>query len=297
MGKILKAFLMNYFKMANKNYNREIESRVLKQYFKEIANHNPLTREREQYLSTQILGETEDRDKSIEELVCSNLKFGIKIAMDYTKRGIPLEDLISHANIGLVNAAKRFDGRMGYKFITYAVWYIKQNILKAVGEENEEIKIPYAQIRYNNNINRFKQKFFANNGRYPSFDEISKNLKIKDCNIENYRYSKKKIDSFDEGEKEKDLLYNRVISDCDSPDDGIINKQFVEKLNEVLDNNLTDREKSIIEMKYGLNGFKERLTLKEIGKVHGVSRERIRQIKERALEKIRENSDDLLNNL
>jgi|TARA_Y100000310_G_scaffold335637_1_gene418158 RNA polymerase primary sigma factor len=266
----------------------EYKNENVQTYMKEINKYNPLTREEEKYLSYQIQKNTKEKEESIEKLVCSNLKFGLTMAGRYIGKGVPLEDLISYANLGLIKAAKRFDGSLGYKFITYAVWYIKQQILTAINE-NGEIKIPNFQAIQNKRIDFFKENFYANNGKYPTPEEISKNLKLKEKIIENYKYSKKNIKPFNDNEKE--LIYNQIIFKGKTPEENLIEKEKIEKINEALEEILTKKEREIISMKFGFHG--EPMTLQEIGEKYNLSGERIRQIKERALEKIRRNSNDL----
>jgi len=261
------------------------EESTLRLYFDDIAESTPLSREREVELSERIRnGDMVARD----ELVQANLRFVIDVAKNYQNRGMSLADLISAGNVGLLTAADRFDGAKGYKFISYAVWWIKQSILQSIAEHARTVRLPLNKLSLLKDISRISRKLGQGREQEPQIEEIAEELDMAPDEVLDALLSARTVRSLDETFEEDDerSLMN-VLSDQtqETPDADVLRKSANTQLEEIL-SGLDERELRIIRLYFGLDG-NEALTLEQIGGLMGLTRERVRQLKERALGKLR----------
>ena len=261
------------------------EETTLRLYFDDIADSRPLSREREVELAARIQeGDMVARD----ELVNANLRFVIDVAKNYQNRGLSLSDLISAGNVGLLTAAERFDGTKGYKFISYAVWWIKQSILQSIAEHARTVRLPLNKLSLLKDISKASRKLGQGREGEPAIEEIARELDMPAQEILDTMMSARSVRSLDESFEEDDerSLLN-ILSDDNqaTPDSHVLETSARAQLEEVLEN-LDEREMRIIRLYFGLDGS-ESLTLEQIGGLMGLTRERVRQLKERALGKLR----------
>ena len=261
------------------------EENTLRLYFDDIAESRPLSREREVELSARIQeGDMEARD----ELVQANLRFVIDVAKNYQYRGLSLTDLISAGNVGLLTAAERFDGTKGYKFISYAVWWIKQSILQTIAEHARTVRLPLNKLSLLKDISKASRKLGQGRESEPDVEEIAAELDVPAQEILDTMLSARTVRSLDESFEEDDersLLNILADNNQETPDSDVITSSARTQLEEVLES-LDERELRIIRLYFGLDGT-EALTLEQIGGLMGLTRERVRQLKERALGKLR----------
>ena len=261
------------------------EETTLRLYFDDIADSRPLSREREVKLAARIQeGDMVARD----ELVNANLRFVIDVAKNYQNRGLSLSDLISAGNVGLLTAAERFDGTKGYKFISYAVWWIKQSILQSIAEHARTVRLPLNKLSLLKDISKASRKLGQGREGEPAIEEIARELDMPEQEILDTMMSARSVRSLDESfeeDDERNLL--NILSDDNqaTPDSHVLETSARAQLEEVLEN-LDERELRIIRLYFGLDGS-ESLTLEQIGGLMGLTRERVRQLKERALGKLR----------
>ena len=255
---------------------------VLKCYLKEIAGTKPVSAAEERSLAFRIRqGDMEARAKLIE----SNLLFVVTVARKYIHRGIPLEDLISAGNMGLITAAERFDGTKEIKFISYAVWWIRQSILQMLENEGRAVRLPSNQIALLNRISHcisdLQQKSFSD----PVEEDIAEELGVSEAQVADILVKGKNALSL-ETEIAEDSRLLDAIPDESSPvvDEAVLEEALREDIEAVL-NTLEEREREIIKLYFGLDS--ESITLEEIGQQYGLTRERVRQIKEKTLRKLR----------
>ena len=261
------------------------EETTLRLYFDDIADSRPLSREREVELAARIQeGDMAARD----ELVNANLRFVIDVAKNYQNRGLSLSDLISAGNVGLLTAAERFDGTKGYKFISYAVWWIKQSILQSIAEHARTVRLPLNKLSLLKDISKASRKLGQGRESEPGIEEIARELDMPEQEILDTMMSARSVRSLDESFEEDDerSLLN-ILSDENqaTPDSHVLETSARAQLEEVLES-LDERELRIIRLYFGLDGS-ESLTLEQIGGLMGLTRERVRQLKERALGKLR----------
>ena len=258
---------------------------TLRLYFDDIADSRPLSREREVELSARIQdGDMHARD----ELVQANLRFVIDVAKNYQNRGLPLADLISAGNVGLLTAADRFDGTKGYKFISYAVWWIKQSILQTIAEHARTVRLPMNKVSLLKDISKTSRRLGQGREAEPRIEEIAAELEVPAEEVLETMLSARAVRSLDESfeeDDERNLLNILADTSQDNPDADVLCESAKDQLESVL-NSLDERELRIIRLYFGLDGH-EALTLEQIGDLMGVTRERVRQIKERALSRLR----------
>ena len=258
---------------------------ILRLYFDDIAESRPLSREREVELAARIQeGHRDARD----ELVQANLRFVIDVAKNYQNRGLSLADLISAGNVGLLTAAERFDGTKGYKFISYAVWWIKQSILQSIAEHARTVRLPMNKVSLLKDISKTARRLGQGREGEPDVEEIARELDVSAEEVRETLLSARAVRSLDEAftaDDERSLL--NILSDPHqaSPDTEVLSASARAQLESVLVN-LDERELRIIRLYFGLDGH-EALTLEQIGSLIGVTRERVRQLKERALSRLR----------
>lgn len=257
----------------------------LERYLKEVVVHTPLAPAEEIELARRVHG---GDASALDKLVNANLRFVISVAKQYQGRGLPLEDLISEGNYGLIKAAKRFDETRGFKFISYAVWWIRQCILQALAEHSRAVRLPLNRVSDINKVGRVQEKLQKENAREPSMQEVAEGMEMTDAEMaEVFRTSARHL-SLDEpfrngeGNSLADVLENEHN---DSPDDTLMQESLKQEMEIVL-STLTPREAKIIRLSFGL-GRERGLTLEEIGKHFDLTRERVRQIKEKALKRMR----------
>jgi RNA polymerase primary sigma factor len=264
------------------------EKRSLENYYKDIGEIGLISPEEEIELARRI---KENDIAAMNKLVRSNLRFVVSVAKSYQHFGLPLEDLINEGNLGLVKAAYRFDETRGFKFISYAVWWIRQAMLQAIAEKTRMIRLPLNRITILTKVNKAYSKLEQEHERPPSHEEIAESL---DMGTEHITYTLKKaahINSLDSNinsagtTRLMDVLEDYVEV---GPDTKLMDQSLKDEINHIL-NCLTHREAKILNMYYGLNGYKSH-TLEEIGMEFRLTRERIRQIKERVLNKLRKSS-------
>jgi len=261
------------------------EESTLRLYFDDIAESKPLSREKEVELAALIKeGDMQARD----QLVQANLRFVIDVAKNYQNRGLSLSDLISAGNVGLLTAAERFDGTKGYKFISYAVWWIKQSILQTIAEHARTVRLPLNKLSLLKDISKVSRQLGQGRDSEPKIEEIAAELDVPAQEVLDTMLSARTVRSLDEtfeDDDERNLL--NILSDenQDSPDTEVLRDSAREQLEGVL-NSLDDRELRIIRLYFGLDG-NEALTLEQIGGLMNLTRERVRQLKERALSKLR----------
>ena len=261
------------------------EENTLRLYFDDIAESRPLSREREVELSARIQdGDMVARD----ELVQANLRFVIDVAKNYQNRGLSLLDLISAGNLGLLTAADRFDGTKGYKFISYAVWWIKQSILQTIAEHARTVRLPLNKLSLLKDISKASRRLGQGRESEPGIEEIAAELDVPAEEVLETMLSARSVRSLDESFEEDDerSLLNILADNTQAtPDDNVLHTSARTQLEEVLES-LDERELRIIRLYFGLDGS-EALTLEQIGGLMGLTRERVRQLKERALGKLR----------
>ena len=273
---------MRQLKIIKSITNRESAS--LEKYLQEIGKEEMISAEEEAELAQRI---RKGDQKALERLTRANLRFVVSVAKQYQNQGMSLPDLINEGNLGLLKAAERFDETRGFKFISYAVWWIRQSILQAISEQSRIVRLPLNQVGSYNKINREISKFEQLNERRPSLDEIAEHSdrpaeKIDEAMSASGHHVS--VDApFVEGE-DNSLLDVMVNEDIPSTDKDLVMESLKSEIRHAL-SILTDRERKVIEDSYGING--QELTLEEIGVKYGLSRERVRQIKEKAIRKLR----------
>ncbi|MBM6673335.1 sigma-70 family RNA polymerase sigma factor [Marseilla massiliensis] len=280
---------MRQLKITKSITNRESDS--LDKYLQEIGHEELISVEEEVELAQRI--KQGDR-KALEKLTKANLRFVVSVAKQYQNQGLSLPDLINEGNVGLIKAAEKFDETRGFKFISYAVWWIRQSILQAIAEQSRIVRLPLNQVGSVNKINRVLNKFEQEHERRPSIDEIADNVDIPQDKIEEaMKVSSRHVSvdaPFADGE-DNSLL--DVLPNNDSPmaDKKLVLESLREEINRALQT-LNERERNIIEAFFGIN--QPEMTLEEIGDKYGLTRERVRQIKEKAIRRLRHSTKNKL---
>lgn len=276
---------MRQLKITKSITNRESAS--LDKYLQEIGKEDLITVEEEVELAQRI--RKGDR-LALEKLTRANLRFVVSVAKQYQNQGLTLPDLINEGNLGLIKAAEKFDETRGFKFISYAVWWIRQSILQALAEQSRIVRLPLNQVGSLNKINKAFSKFEQENERTPTSEELANLLEIpKEKISDTLKVSGRHISvdaPFVEGE---DNTLLDVLSNNDSPnaDKGLIDESLAREIERSLAT-LTERERDIVRLFFGI-GCQE-MTLEEIGERFGLTRERVRQIKEKAIRRLRHTS-------
>lgn len=273
-------------KLTKKPYAREDES--LDQYLQEIGEVNLLTADEEVTLAKRIKKGDQD---ALERLTKANLRFVVSVAKQYQNQGLSMGDLINEGNLGLIKAAKRFDETKGFKFISYAVWWIRQAILQALAEQSRIVRLPLNRVGALHKIGKASSGLEQEYGREPSPGEIADELEMSDYEVmDTLKISSRHLSldaPFNEGE-DNSLL--DVLDDPtqDPPDEPLIDDSLKREIDKALAT-LTPREAEVISLYFGINR-EQSLTLEEIGERFGLTRERVRQIKEKAIMRLRHNS-------
>ena len=276
---------MRQLKITKSITNRENAS--LDKYLQEIGHEELISVEEEVELARRI--KKGDR-KALEKLTKANLRFVVSVAKQYQNQGLSLPDLINEGNIGLLKAAEKFDETRGFKFISYAVWWIRQSILQAIAEQSRVVRLPLNQVGSVNKINRILNQFEQENERRPSIDEIADKTdmphdKIEDVlKVNTHQVSVDAPVTDNDGASMLDFMQSDSTPETDS-------KLVMESLREEIANALNvlnERERNVVEAFYGIN--QPESTMEEIGKKYGLTRERVRQIREKAIRKLKQNT-------
>ena len=279
---------MRQLKITQSITNRR-ESHTLEKYFTEVSNVSMITPDEEVNLAQRI---REGDQLALEKLVKSNLRFVVSVAKQYQNRSLPLNDLINEGNLGLIKAAKKFDETKGFKFISYAVWWIRQSIMQALAEQSRIVRLPMNKSGAINQIRRAYAELEQKYEREPTEEELADILDMKPNEIRNTLGAEVKQTSMDApfGEEESGSLLDVLENQTTGPTDGelVFNDSLkVETLRAL--STLTAREREVIMMSFGI-ALENPFTLEEIGDAMGLTRERVRQIREKALQKLREPS-------
>lgn len=279
---------MESFMAKKKKLNENRTKQSIEKYLEEIGGYSPLPPEEEIRLARLI---RKGDAAALDKLVKANLRFVISVAKEYQGQGLPLQDLISEGNLGLIKAAQRFDETRGFKFISYAVWWIRQSILQALAEQSRVVRLPLNRVGAINKIGRALEQLEKAFGREPSMDEVAIKMEMTAYEVADVLKTSARHLSLDEPFKEEDgnNLLDVIESDRYAPPDSTLMKESLQvEINKVL-STLKDREAEIIKLYFGLDGDRP-LTLEEIGEHFQLTRERVRQIKEKALRRLRHRS-------
>jgi RNA polymerase primary sigma factor len=292
--------IFGIFKTVNKNINLKIktmrqlkitklitnrESASLDKYLQDVSKEELITSEEEVQLAQRI---KQGDQQALEKLVKTNLRFVISVAKQYQNQGLSLLDLINEGNIGLIIAAKRFDETRGFKFISYAVWWIRQKILQALAEQSRIIRLPLNQVGLLNKIKKAIPELEQDFEREPSIVEIAKKLEISDYEVQTVGKISKKHISIDApiSDEGPETFQDTHDSGNYYTDEGLMKESLKTEIQRSLAT-LTERERKVIILFYGLGEISHGLTLDEIGKKFGLTKERVRQIKEIALRRLK----------
>lgn len=276
---------MRQLKITKSITNRESAS--LDKYLQEIGKEELITVEEEVDLAQRI---RKGDHYALEKLTKANLRFVVSVAKQYQNQGLSLPDLINEGNLGLIKAAEKFDETRGFKFISYAVWWIRQSILQALAEQSRIVRLPLNQVGSLNKINKALSKFEQEHERKPSPEELAGELEISaDKVTDTLRVSGRHISvdaPFVDGEANS-LLDVLINSDSPVADRRLVNESLSKEIDRAL-STLTERERDIIKLFFGISC--QEMTLEEIGERFELTRERVRQIKEKAIRRLRHTS-------
>ena len=273
---------MRQLKITQSITNRESAS--LDKYLQEIGREEMITTEEEVELAQRI--RKGDR-KALEKLTKANLRFVVSVAKQYQNQGLSLADLINEGNVGLIKAAEKFDETRGFKFISYAVWWIRQSILQAIADQSRIVRLPLNQTGAVNKINRALSKFEQEYERHPNVEELSEVIdlpmeKIGEAITANTHHVS--VDApFAEGD-DNSLLDIMINENSPMADRQLVKESLQAEINTAL-KTLNERERHVVEAFFGIN--QPEMTLEEIGDKYGLTRERVRQIKEKAIRRLR----------
>jgi len=278
---------MRQLKITKQVTNRETAS--LDKYLQEIGKVDLITADEEVELAQRIKAGDQ---RALEKLTKANLRFVVSVAKQYQNQGLRLPDLINEGNVGLVKAAKRFDETRGFKFISYAVWWIRQSILQALAEQSRVVRLPLNKIGDINKIRKASIHLEQVHERKPSAAEIAKEL---DMTIANVKQSLKNANRslsmdapFQEGENDNNLYDVISSGETPNPDKSLIHESLKIEIDRALDT-LAPREADVVRLNFGLSN-QPAMTLQEIGDTFDLSRERVRQIREKAIRRLRKES-------
>ncbi|MEP7195652.1 MAG: RNA polymerase sigma factor RpoD/SigA [Saprospiraceae bacterium] len=275
---------MRQLKISQKITSRESEG--LEKYLQEVGKISMLTPEEEVDLSKRI--KTGDQ-LALETMVNSNLRFVVSVAKQYQNNGLSLNDLINEGNIGLLKAAKRFDESKGFKFITYAVWWIRQSILQAIVENSRMVRLPYNKVNLLSQVNNRQQKFIQEFEREPSNEELAELMNLSEVEMTNILTSSAKHSSLDEPVSSDDASLSRLELLFDeyqlTPDNKLMDESMQKEINYAI-NHLSPTERTIVKMIFGVDG-QSVSSLEDIAKTIHISVERTRQLKEHAFRRLR----------
>lgn len=267
------------------------DSKALDRYLQEIGREELISVQEEVELAQAIRNGSQ---KALDKLVRANLRFVVSVAKQYQNQGLSLPDLINEGNVGLIRAAQKFDETRGFKFISYAVWWIRQSILQALAEQSRIVRLPLNQVGSLNKINKEVSRFEQENERRPSAQELAERLdlpaeKVSDTMKVSGRHVS--VDApFSDGD-ENSLLDVLTNDDAPTPDNHLNQESLAKEVDRALQQ-LDDREQAILRMFFGIGG--QEMTLEEIGAKFDLTRERVRQIKEKAIRRLKGQKSRLL---
>ena len=279
---------MRQLKITKQVTNRETKS--LNSYLQDVSKIDMITAEEEVELAQRI---REGDQSALDKLTKANLRFVISVAKQYQNQGLTLSDLINEGNVGLVKAAQRFDETRGFKFISYAVWWIRQSILQAIAEQSRVVRLPLNKIGDINKIRKASIHLEQVHQRVPSASEIAKELDMTVSSVkQSLKNSSRSLSMdapFQEGENDNNLYDVISSGETPNPDKALIHESLKIEIDRALDT-LAPREADVVKLNFGLSG-QPAMTLQEIGDTFELSRERVRQIREKAIRRLRQESN------
>ena len=280
---------MRQLKISKSITNRESAS--LDKYLQEIGHEELLTTDQEVELAQRI---RKGDKRALERLTKANLRFVVSVAKQYQNQGLSLPDLINEGNVGLIKAAEKFDETRGFKFISYAVWWIRQSILQAIAEQSRLVRLPLNQVGSVNKITRDLNKFEQEHERKPSVDEIAERVDLPEDKIADAMKANSRHVSMDApiADGEDSSMIDFLSGDSSNTDRELAIESLKAEVSRIL-KLLTDKEQKVLRAFFGIDGSPE-MTLDEIGEKYNLTRERVRQIKEKALRRLRHNTKNKL---
>lgn len=280
---------MRQLKISKSITNRESAS--LDKYLQEIGHEELLTTDEEVELAQRI---RKGDKRALERLTKANLRFVVSVAKQYQNQGLSLPDLINEGNVGLIKAAEKFDETRGFKFISYAVWWIRQSILQAIAEQSRLVRLPLNQVGSVNKITREFNKFEQEHERKPSVDEIAERVDLPEDKIADAMKANSRHVSMDApiADGEDSSMIDFLAGDSSNTDRELAIESLKAEVSRIL-KLLTDKEQKVLRAFFGIDGSPE-MTLDEIGEKYNLTRERVRQIKEKALRRLRRNTKNKL---
>lgn len=280
---------MRQLKISKSITNRESAS--LDKYLQEIGHEELLTTDQEVELAQRI---RKGDKRALERLTKANLRFVVSVAKQYQNQGLSLPDLINEGNVGLIKAAEKFDETRGFKFISYAVWWIRQSILQAIAEQSRLVRLPLNQVGSVNKITRELNKFEQEHERKPSVDEIAERVDLPEDKIADAMKANSRHVSMDApiADGEDSSMIDFLSGDSSNTDRELAIESLKAEVSRIL-KLLTDKEQKVLRAFFGIDGSPE-MTLDEIGEKYNLTRERVRQIKEKALRRLRYNTKNKL---
>lgn len=280
---------MRQLKISKSITNRESAS--LDKYLQEIGHEELLSTDQEVELAQRI---RKGDKRALERLTKANLRFVVSVAKQYQNQGLSLPDLINEGNVGLIKAAEKFDETRGFKFISYAVWWIRQSILQAIAEQSRLVRLPLNQVGSVNKITRELNKFEQEHERKPSVDEIAERVDLPEDKIADAMKANSRHVSMDApiADGEDSSMIDFLAGDSSNTDKELAIESLKAEVSRIL-KLLTDKEQKVLRAFFGIDGSPE-MTLDEIGEKYNLTRERVRQIKEKALRRLRHNTKNKL---
>lgn len=280
---------MRQLKISKSITNRESAS--LDKYLQEIGHEELLTTDEEVELAQRI---RKGDKRALERLTKANLRFVVSVAKQYQNQGLSLPDLINEGNVGLIKAAEKFDETRGFKFISYAVWWIRQSILQAIAEQSRLVRLPLNQVGSVNKITRELNKFEQEHERKPSVNEIAERVDLPEDKIADAMKANSRHVSMDApiADGEDSSMIDFLAGDSSNTDRELVTESLKAEVSRIL-KLLTDKEQKVVRAFFGIDGSPE-MTLDEIGEKYNLTRERVRQIKEKALRRLRHNTKNKL---
>lgn len=280
---------MRQLKISKSITNRESAS--LDKYLQEIGHEELLSTDEEVELAQRI---RKGDKRALERLTKANLRFVVSVAKQYQNQGLCLPDLINEGNVGLIKAAEKFDETRGFKFISYAVWWIRQSILQAIAEQSRLVRLPLNQVGSVNKIARELNKFEQEHERKPSVDEIAERVDLPEDKIADAMKANSRHVSMDApiADGEDSSMIDFLAGDSSNTDKELAIESLKAEVSRIL-KLLTDKEQKVLRAFFGIDGSPE-MTLDEIGEKYNLTRERVRQIKEKALRRLRHNTKNKL---
>lgn len=280
---------MRQLKISKSITNRESVS--LDKYLQEIGHEELLTTDQEVELAQRI---RKGDKRALERLTKANLRFVVSVAKQYQNQGLSLPDLINEGNVGLIKAAEKFDETRGFKFISYAVWWIRQSILQAIAEQSRLVRLPLNQVGSVNKIARELSRFEQEHERKPSVDEIAERVDLPEDKIADAMKANSRHVSMDApiADGEDSSMIDFLAGDSSNTDRELAIESLKAEVSRIL-KLLTDKEQKVLRAFFGIDGSPE-MTLDEIGEKYNLTRERVRQIKEKALRRLRRNTKNKL---